>query len=99
MQNIPSGVWYNIGTTGEQPQRTKGNYKMENQIDKNVMKYIPRKLHEKVASCDRYERYPVGYGYNVVFQDDETAIFADSVAGLKWACSEVLKGRTGTIYG
>lgn len=72
---------------------------MANQIDAKVLKYIPCKLQSKVVSCDRFERYPVGYGYNVVFNDDETSIFADSVAGLKWACGEVLKGRTGTIYG
>lgn len=71
---------------------------MENQIDVKVLKYIPRKLQNKVVSCDRFERYPVGYGYNVIF-DDETSIFADSVEGLKWACREVLNGRTGTIYG
>lgn len=72
---------------------------MENMIDKKVMSYIPAKLQDKVVSCDRFERYPVGYTYNVIFNDDETSIFADSVAGLKWACSQVMKGRTGTIYG
>lgn len=72
---------------------------MEKMIDEKVMKYIPVKLRDKVVSCDRYDRYPVGYGYNVVFNDDETSIFADSVAGLKWACSQVMNGRTGTIYG
>lgn len=72
---------------------------MENTIDKKVLKYIPEKLQNRVVSCDRFDRYPSGYTYNVIFDDDETSIFADSVVGLKWACSEVLKGRTGTIYG
>ena len=72
---------------------------MENKIDKKVLNYIPKKLQERVISCDRFARYPSGYTYNVIFDDDETTIFADSVSGLKWACNEIIKGRTGVIYG
>lgn len=72
---------------------------MDKQIDEKVLKYIPRKLHEKVVSCDRFDRYPAGYTYSVLFDDDETSIMADSVEGLKWACKEVLNSRTGVIYG
>lgn len=72
---------------------------MEKMIDEKVLNYIPEKLKNRVVACDRFDRFPSGYTYNVIFDDDETTIFADSVVGLKWACKEVLKGRTGEIYG
>lgn len=69
-------------------------------IDKNVMKYIPKKLQPHVIHCDRFDRYPNGYTYNVIFDYEvKTTIFADSVDGLKWCCKEVLKGERDVIYG
>lgn len=74
-------------------------------IDSKVMKYIPAKLQNRVTSCDRFERETNKYTYNVNFDyesdvsEGETAIFADSVEGLRWACKEALNGRRGVIYG
>lgn len=68
--------------------------------DQKVMKYIPKKLQAHVTHCDRFDRYPNGYTYNVLFDyEEETSIFADSVEGLKWACKEVLNGERDVIYG
>lgn len=73
---------------------------MEKQIDVKVLKYIPKSLHKLVTACDRYERYPSGYGYNVIFDDEqESSIFADSVEGLRWACKAYQNGQRGVIYG
>jgi hypothetical protein len=80
-----------------QKNNVKEVFKM---IDKNVIKYIPKKLQPHVTHCDRFNRYPNGYTYNVIFDYDvDTSIFADSVAGLRWACKEVLNGERGVIYG
>jgi hypothetical protein len=71
-----------------------------NEIDVRLLKYIPKALRNNVTSCDRFDRFPTGYGYNIIFDfAEDTTIFADSVDGLKWACREVLNGRRGEIYG
>lgn len=74
-------------------------------IDENVMRYIPKKIHEHVIGCDRFKNWKNTYTYNVIFDYEpdikkgETSIFADSIEGLKWACKEILNGGRGVIYG
>lgn len=76
-----------------------------NMIDSKVMKYVPKKLHEHVIACDRFENFSGGgYTYNVLFDyekcdGEETTIFADGVEGLRWCCKAVLNGERGVIYG
>lgn len=72
---------------------------MDFTIDQSVLKYIPKKLQGRVVACDKWQRYEGGYTYNVIFDDDITSIMADSVDGLRWAAAQVVKGRTGLIYG
>jgi hypothetical protein len=77
----------------------KGGESMKKQIDVKVLKYIPQEIQSDVIACERWERFPKGHTYNVIFKDDETSIFSDTVQGLKWACNQYKKGRRGTIYG
>jgi len=74
---------------------------MKKEIDTNVLKYIPKKLVDRVVACDRIANSSgrQGYTYNIIFDYvEETSIFADGVEGLKWALKQVQNGRRGVIY-
>ena len=69
-------------------------------IDAKVLNYAPKWARGYVVGADCW-RVDGGRRYNVEMNinGEEVNIYADSVAGLKWALQQAKNGRRGVIYG
>lgn len=75
-------------------------------IDKSVLKYIPKSLHPYIVACGKWKDTYANYTcYEVIFDEnfnDEygegTMFIAHNVEELRWACKQVIKGARGEIF-
>lgn len=75
-------------------------------IDKSILKYIPKTLHAHIVACGKWKDTYANYTcYEVIFDEsfndkhgEGTMFIAHNIAELKWACEKVLNGARGEIF-